>query len=77
MAFDSQGRMFVSSDLSGEIYVIVKDEASNRQSGGNGGAPNGSSGNSSGSGGKTSVAERLGSSFGTLVLALLVVCLLS
>lgn len=77
MAFDSRGRLFVSSDLSGEIYVIVKDEASNGTSEGSGSAPNGSSGNPSSSDGKTSGAQRLGNSFGTLPLALLVVyCLL-
>lgn len=27
IAFDSQGRLFVSSDDTGEIYVIVKDQA--------------------------------------------------
>ena len=26
MAFDDQGRLFVSSDSSGEIYVVVRDE---------------------------------------------------
>ena len=29
IAFDGQGRLFVSSDASGEIYVVTKDEASN------------------------------------------------
>ncbi|MCJ1335985.1 hypothetical protein MMC09_001259 [Bachmanniomyces sp. S44760] len=29
LAFDSQGRLFVSSDASGEIYIIVRDQASN------------------------------------------------
>jgi len=27
LAFDSQGRMFVSSDASGEIYVVVRDQS--------------------------------------------------
>jgi len=27
LAFDSQGRIFVSSDASGEVYVIVRDQA--------------------------------------------------
>ena len=26
LAFDSQGRMFVSSDASGEVYVVVRDQ---------------------------------------------------
>ena len=29
LAFDSQGRLFVSSDASGEIYVVVKDQTAN------------------------------------------------
>ena len=29
IAFDNQGRLFVSSDATGEIYVIVKDQAVN------------------------------------------------
>ena len=36
IAFDNQGRLFMSSDASGEIFVVVKDEASN------GSNPNGS-----------------------------------
>jgi len=27
LAFDSQGRMFISSDASGEVYVVVRDQA--------------------------------------------------
>ena len=56
MAFDSQGRMFVSCDYSGEIYVIVREEASNGTSGNTGGTGNGSPSG----GGKTSGAMRLG-----------------
>ena len=60
MAFDSQGRMFVSSDLSGEIYVIARDESSNGTSGSsNTSPPNGS--------GKTSGAGRLVRGVGVLV----------
>lgn len=33
LAFDSQGRMFVSSDASGEIYVVTKDETANGTTG--------------------------------------------
>ena len=33
LAFDNQGRMFVSSDASGEIYVVTKDETANGTSG--------------------------------------------
>jgi hypothetical protein len=27
IAFDNHGRMFISSDASGEVYVVVKDQA--------------------------------------------------
>lgn len=38
IAFDDQGRLFVSSDSSGEIYVVVKDKGTNESSTGmNGG----------------------------------------
>lgn len=75
MAFDSQGRMFVSSDASGEIYVVVRDEASNGTFGGS--TSSGSSGGSP-TGGKTSAAESLWvSSTAALVLALLVSCVIS
>lgn len=38
IAFDDQGRLFVSSDASGEIYVVVRDEMANGSStGANGG----------------------------------------
>lgn len=65
LAFDSQGRMFVSSDASGEIYVVTKDETVNGTTG------SGSSG--SGSGGKPkSDARRQGLfSIGALVLSVL------
>lgn len=33
LAFDSQGRLFVSSDYSDEIYVVVKDQTSSSTSG--------------------------------------------
>ena len=33
IAFDSQGRLFVSSDYSDEIYVVVKDQTSGSTSG--------------------------------------------
>ena len=65
MAFDSQGRMFVSSDYSGEIYVVLRDEASN--------STVGATGSSSSDGTKTSGAGRLGSSFGALVFAALAI----
>ena len=69
MAFDSQGRMFVSSDASGEIYVVVRDEASNSTVAGNS--------SSGSSGGKTSGADRLSSSVGALVFAALAICMMT
>ena len=39
IAFDSQGRMFFSSDASGEIYVVMKEETSNGTTGSIGGKP--------------------------------------
>ena len=69
MAFDSQGRMFVSSDASGEIYVVVRDEAGNGTVAGNS--------SSGSSGGKTSGADRLGSSVGALVFAALAICVMT
>ncbi|MCJ1483522.1 hypothetical protein MMC06_003690 [Schaereria dolodes] len=39
IAFDSQGRLFVSSDASGEIYVIMRDETYNGSSTTSGPAP--------------------------------------
>lgn len=32
IAFDSHGRLFMSSDDTGEIYVVIKDESSNTPS---------------------------------------------
>lgn len=75
IAFDSQGRMFVSSDASGEIYVVLKDEASNGTFGASGIGSSGSSGSgTSGSDGKTSGAQRLGNSVGVMALAFALFC---
>ena len=71
MAFDSQGRMFVSADYSGEIYVIVRDEANNGTSGGSSNTSNGSAAG----GGKTSGAKRSIVSSG--VLGLVIVAIVS
>ena len=74
MAFDSQGRMFVSSDASGEIYVIVKDEASNGTFGST--SPGSSESGSGSAGGKTSNAGRLSVGIAlALLLAVFVLCL--
>lgn len=65
LAFDSQGRMFVSSDASGEIYVVARDETANSTTG------SGSSGSSSGSKPKSG-AQRQGV-FSATALALPVI----
>lgn len=71
MAFDRQGRMFVSCDYSGEIYVIVRDEASNATSGGSGSTEGGPSD----TGSKTSGANLLDLSNAVLGLIVLAVYL--
>ena len=72
LAFDSQGRMFISSDASGEIYVVVKDETANSTNG------SGSSGSGSSGGKPKSGAQRQGVvSIGVLVLSVLACCLVS
>ena len=53
MAFDQLGRLFVSSDASGEIYVIT-----NSVSNGSGSTPGGGGSTAGGKGGKTSDAGR-------------------
>ena len=68
MAFDSQGRMFVSSDASGEIYVVMRDQASNGTSGGTGSSGSG--------GGKTSGSQSLRCSVAALIVAILTICLM-
>ena len=68
IAIDQQGRLFMSSDASGEVYVVMKDVTSNGTSGG---SP--STGGSSG--GKTSGAEeRWASSLIAVVFAVLGLC---
>lgn len=64
--------MFVSSDVSGEIYIITKDEAANGMTGG-------SSPASGSSGGKPkSSAQRQGVlSTSALVLSVLAYCIVS
>lgn len=71
MAFDGKGRMFVSSDATGEIYVVTRDLASNGTSPGS--SSSGASGSGGSSGGKKHGPDKLwASSAGALVLALLV-----
>ena len=47
LTFDSQGRLFMSSDASGEIYVIVKDQSVNSTATSTGSAPGTSTSNPS------------------------------
>ena len=70
LAFDSQGRMFVSSDASGEIYVIAKDEIAN-------GTTGSTSSTSGSSGGKPkSGAQRQGVlSTSAMVLSVIALCI--
>lgn len=60
--------MFVSSDSTGEIYVVVKDEVSNGTFGASGSG--GSAGGPSESGGKTSDAVRASISVVMVLFAL-------
>ncbi|KAL9069475.1 MAG: hypothetical protein Q9161_005526 [Pseudevernia consocians] len=70
LAFDSQGRMFISSDASGEIYVVTKDETANGTTGST------SSGSGSSGGKPKSGAQRQGVlSIGALVLSGLAYCI--
>ena len=48
LAFDSQGRLFMSSDATGEIYVIARDQPKNTQ------GLNGDQGSQAGTGCKAS-----------------------
>ncbi|CAF9937064.1 MAG: hypothetical protein ALECFALPRED_007092 [Alectoria fallacina] len=67
LAFDSQGRMFVSSDASGEIYVVTKDETAN-----------GTIGTSPSGGKPKSGTQPQGVlSTGALVLSILAYCIVS
>ena len=67
MAFDSQGRMFVSSDASGEVYVVMRDQSSNGTVAG--------SGSSGSGGGKTSGSQSLRCSVAALMVAIFAICL--
>ena len=66
LAFDSQGRMFVSSDASGEIYVVVRDETANSTTG------SGSSGSSSGGKPKSGAQRQAALSITALALSVVV-----
>ena len=67
IAIDKLGRLFVSSDGTGEVYVVTRDEASS------GTAP--ASGGGSSSGGKTSGAgQRWASSLVAVVFAVIGLC---
>ena len=69
IAFDSQNRMFVSSDASGEIYVVMRDSASN------GTSPTTTSSAPASSSSKISSAKRLWTPVSiALVAVLLTIC---
>ena len=71
IAIDGQGRLFMSSDSSGEIYVIVREQNVNGTSSGNT-APNG---NASASGNKKSAAGKTyAGGIGLLLLLLFAIC---
>ena len=61
--------MFVSSDASGEIYAIIKDQTSNGTVAG--------SGSSSSTGGKVSGSEKLRSSIDALTIAMAMICIIA
>lgn len=69
LAFDNQGRMFISSDASGEIYVVTKDETANGTTGSSSSA-NGSSG------GKPKSSAQRGGALSTSALVLSVIAYL-
>lgn len=70
VAFDSQGRLFMSSDASGEIYVVMKEETANSTSTSTGSAPTASSAKPSGA------AKAHDTALVTLVGAFVVFCIL-
>ena len=70
LAFDSQGRMFVSSDASGEIYVIAKDETANGTTG-----TSSSGSGSSGGKPKSSAQRQRVLSTSALILSVLAYCI--
>lgn len=75
LAFDKQGRMFVSSDASGEIYVLTREETSNGTSSTGGGSSTGSSpsGGTPESGGQ----KQFVSSTAALFSAVVAICVMS
>ena len=69
LAFDNQGRMFISSDASGEIYVVTKDLTAN-------GTTGSSSSASGSSGGKPKSSAQRGGTLSTSALVLSVIAYL-
>ena len=71
IAFDAQGRLFVSSDATGEIYVVVRDQtAQGGASTSTGSAPSPTASS------KSDAARMAGYNFGVGMFALLVLCML-
>ena len=70
IAFDSQGRLYVSSDATGEIYVVQKNQASPGARG-----TSTSSSPSATSSSKSGAEKSTRHSFGALIIALVVFCI--
>ena len=73
IAFDKQGRLFMSSDASGEIYVIAKEGTGSGSS--NGGSTSSPSGSSTNTNGKTSQGNKHHVSLLGVAALLALVCL--
>ena len=71
IAFDSQGRLFVSSDATGEIYVVQKNQASPGASG-----TNPSSSPSATSSSKSGAGKPGRHSFDALIIVFVVFCMI-
>jgi len=77
IAFDKQGRLFVASDASGEVYVVVRDEAASGNATSTGSSPSSTSSSSTSPAATTSspsAASMTAYSIAALVMALLFAC---
>ena len=69
MAFDHTGRLFMSSDASGEIYVITKTAAANGTFGGSSTSGSGGTGGGTNGGKESDATKRRGISIAVLAVA--------
>lgn len=77
IAFDGRGRLFFSSDATGEIYVLLRDEGANATATPNGTTTSTSSGSQSSSTKSSGLNVRVGRSWPVVVnVALLAACAL-